>query len=115
MTENWLKENKAPYDQIILGKPQGDYGLMIEQLNFHHGTKLLIKSDENFNHCGVNHNSDINIAFDLVDAAVECGADVVKFQAALPSEVVTKTGKMADYQIKNLGLSDSQLEIKTCI
>jgi len=60
---------------------------------------------------GVNHNSDINIAFDLVDAAAKCGADVVKFQAALPSEVVTKTGKMADYQIKNLGSNDSQLEM----
>ncbi len=60
---------------------------------------------------GVNHNSNINLAFDLVDAAIECGADVVKFQAALPSEVVTKTGKMADYQIKNLGSNDSQLEM----
>ena len=34
MTENWLKENKVPYDQIILGKPQGDYWIDDRAIRF---------------------------------------------------------------------------------
>ena len=60
---------------------------------------------------GVNHNCSIKNAFDLVDAAIYAGADVVKFQAALPEEVVTKNGEMAQYQIKNIGSKLSQLEM----
>ena len=29
---------------------------------------------------GVNHNGDINLAFDLVDKAANAGADIIKFQ-----------------------------------
>ena len=49
---------------------------------------------------GVNHNCSIQNAFDLVDAAVSAGADIIKFQSAVPEEVVTQKGKMAQYQIK---------------
>lgn len=34
MTENWLKENNVPYDQIILGKPQGDYWIDDRAIRF---------------------------------------------------------------------------------
>lgn len=60
---------------------------------------------------GVNHNADFDIAIRLIDAAVESGADVVKFQTAIPSHVVTDKAKMAAYQIKNTGVSESQLEM----
>ena len=36
---------------------------------------------------GVNHNADINMAFKLVDIAKESGADIVKFQTAIPPAV----------------------------
>ncbi len=58
---------------------------------------------------GVNHNADLNMALRLVDVAVQAGADVVKFQTAVPEEVVTKHAKMAQYQIKNNSLEESQL------
>ena len=60
---------------------------------------------------GVNHNKDINLAYRLIDEAKAAGADIVKFQAAISSEVVTKDGVMAPYQIENIGQSESQLEM----
>jgi len=60
---------------------------------------------------GVNHNANLELAFQLVDAAVAAGADVVKFQTAKPEEVVTRFGTMADYQILNTGKNESQLEM----
>lgn len=60
---------------------------------------------------GVNHNANLEIAYQLVDAALEAGADVVKFQTAIPEYVVTNQGMMANYQIKNMGLKVSQLEM----
>jgi N,N'-diacetyllegionaminate synthase len=58
---------------------------------------------------GVNHNADLGMALRMVDAAAEAGADVVKFQTAVPDEVVTKHAKMAQYQIKNTSVEESQL------
>jgi sialic acid synthase SpsE len=39
---------------------------------------------------GVNHNGDIKIAFQLIDAAKEAGADYVKFQTFIPELLVSK-------------------------
>lgn len=39
---------------------------------------------------GVNHNGDINIAKRLVDAAVDAGADAVKFQTFKAQNLVCK-------------------------
>ena len=41
MTENWLKENKVPYDQIILGKPQGDYWIDDRAIRFRSWDKVI--------------------------------------------------------------------------
>lgn len=60
---------------------------------------------------GVNHNADLNKAKQLIDVAAESGADYVKFQTAVPNLVVTKKGTMAEYQIQNLGIKESQLEM----
>jgi N,N'-diacetyllegionaminate synthase len=60
---------------------------------------------------GVNHNGDINLAYELVDIAKDAGADIVKFQTAVPEAVVSKHAKMANYQIANIGVTKSQLEM----
>lgn len=60
---------------------------------------------------GVNHNGKLDCALKLVDAAAAAGADAVKFQTFHAEEVVTGQGKMAKYQIKNIGSEESQIEM----
>ena len=60
---------------------------------------------------GVNHNGDVHIAKGLIDAAVEAGADAVKFQTFRAEKIVTKTSKKADYQVRNTGLDESQFSM----
>jgi len=50
---------------------------------------------------GVNHNGDLNIAKQLIDAAAEACADVVKFQTYKTENIVSKEAKQAAYQNKN--------------
>lgn len=52
---------------------------------------------------GVNHNGDMVLAKKLVDAAAEAGADYVKFQTFKAGKLVSRSVKMADYQVKNIG------------
>jgi N,N'-diacetyllegionaminate synthase len=47
---------------------------------------------------GVNHNGDLALARRLVDAAVEAGADVVKFQTFSADRLATRDARTADYQ-----------------
>ena len=44
---------------------------------------------------GVNHNGDLDIAKQLIDAASEAGADAVKFQTYKTEQLVCKTAKKA--------------------
>ncbi|WP_022766609.1 N-acetylneuraminate synthase [Butyrivibrio sp. XPD2006] len=60
---------------------------------------------------GVNHNGDLEIAKELVRTAKVCGADIVKFQTAKLSSLVTKTAEMAEYQKENIGKTTSQKEM----
>ena len=61
---------------------------------------------------GVNHNGSMKIAKQLVDAAVEAGVDIVKFQTFKAEKLVSKTAKQAEYQKKNIGNgNDSQYEM----
>lgn len=60
---------------------------------------------------GVNHNGDFYMAKKLIDAAKGAGADAVKFQTFKAEDVVTKTAGMANYQKKNTGKNESQLEM----
>ncbi len=61
---------------------------------------------------GVNHNGSIDLAFRLIDAAVEAGADGVKFQTFRPENLVTAGASKAEYQIANTGDgTQSQLQM----
>lgn len=57
---------------------------------------------------GVNHNGDIEIARQLVDAAAEAGADAVKFQTFKADKLVSKSAQKADYQKKTTNSQESQ-------
>ena len=58
---------------------------------------------------GVNHNGKFALAKKLVDSAKAAGADAVKFQTFRAEDVVTQKGKMAAYQKRNTGVSESQI------
>lgn len=60
---------------------------------------------------GVNHNGSLDLAFQLVDAALDAGADAIKFQTFKTENLVTKSARQADYQEKNIGKSSSQFEM----
>jgi N,N'-diacetyllegionaminate synthase len=62
---------------------------------------------------GVNHNGDLSKACELVHAAAEAGADVVKFQTFKSELLVTVHAPTAEYQKKNLklGAESSQYEM----
>ncbi|WP_445781333.1 N-acetylneuraminate synthase [Shewanella sp.] len=57
---------------------------------------------------GVNHNGDLKMAKQLIDAAAEAGADLVKFQTFNASRQVTRSAKKADYQAQTTDSSESQ-------
>jgi len=50
---------------------------------------------------GVNHNGSIQIAKDLIDAATNAGADIVKFQTFKAEKLVTPYAVKANYQFDN--------------
>lgn len=60
---------------------------------------------------GVNHNGSLTTAKALIDAAVNAGADAVKFQTFKAERVVTATAAKATYQLKNTGEGSSQFEM----
>jgi N,N'-diacetyllegionaminate synthase len=61
---------------------------------------------------GVNHNGSVNIAKNLIDAAVYAGADIIKFQTFKAEEMVSRDAKQAEYQKKNIGDgNDSQFDM----
>jgi len=60
---------------------------------------------------GVNHNGNLDMALQLVDAAAEAGADIVKFQTFKSEEVISPIAPKADYQVQTTGALESQLEM----
>ncbi len=60
---------------------------------------------------GVNHNGDIGLAHRLIDAAVDAGADAVKFQSFVTDEVIRPDAPKAVYQVETTGESGSQYEM----
>ena len=60
---------------------------------------------------GVNHNGSLDLALKMVDEAKRAGADIVKFQTAIPEKVISKYADKAEYQKKTTGNEESQLEM----
>ena len=60
---------------------------------------------------GVNHNGRLDLAKKLVDVAVDCGVDAVKFQTFKSENLVTENAGMASYQERNIGKKGSQLDM----
>jgi N,N'-diacetyllegionaminate synthase len=56
---------------------------------------------------GVNHNGSMDTALQLVNAAKDSGADVVKFQSFIAEKLVSVNAVKAEYQRKNLPAEDS--------
>lgn len=55
---------------------------------------------------GVNHNGSLDIAKQLIDAAVDAGVDIIKFQTFKADKFVSKDAKKAEYQKNNIGDGD---------
>ena len=60
---------------------------------------------------GVNHNGSFELAKQLVDKAVEAGADIVKFQTCIAENVISRYADKAEYQKETTGENDSQLDM----
>lgn len=60
---------------------------------------------------GVNHNGNIDIALQLVNAAKEAGADCVKFQTFKAEQIVTKTSPKAAYQLEVTDRTENQFDM----
>lgn len=60
---------------------------------------------------GVNHNGDLNLAKQLVDAAARAGADLVKFQTFSTQRLSTEDAPKARYQTETTGRSQSHFDM----
>jgi N,N'-diacetyllegionaminate synthase len=58
---------------------------------------------------GVNHNGDLQLAFQLVEAAAQAGCDVVKFQTFQAQALATGHADKAAYQKETTGEAETQL------
>lgn len=60
---------------------------------------------------GVNHNGNIHLAKQLVDAAADAGADLVKFQTFNAKKLAIHTAPKAEYQTRTTDEAQSQFEM----
>lgn len=60
---------------------------------------------------GVNHNGELQKAFQLIDVASDAGVDAVKFQTFNPDSLVTPDAGKADYQKQTTDAQESQHEM----
>ena len=58
---------------------------------------------------GLNHNGDIKIAKQMIDNAIESGADAIKFQTYKSEEFLTESSEYFDF-FKNVELSYDQFK-----
>jgi N-acetylneuraminate synthase/N,N'-diacetyllegionaminate synthase len=60
---------------------------------------------------GVNHNGDVALAHQLIDAAADAGADAIKFQTFDAVSLALPRALKADYQMRSSEPGESQLEM----
>lgn len=69
-----------------------------------HKTKIIAE-------IGCNHNGNVDLARKMIDEAKKCGVDAVKFQTFNAKELISKYAPKAEYQKRNTGEKDTQLEM----
>jgi N-acetylneuraminate synthase len=60
---------------------------------------------------GVNHNGEYDMAFALIDAAADAGADAVKFQTFEAAKLASRSAPKASYQQQSTDPAESQLNM----
>ncbi len=60
---------------------------------------------------GVNHNGDLNLAHQLIDVAVNAGADAIKFQTFQAERLATTDAPKAAYQLETTNAGESQFDM----
>jgi N,N'-diacetyllegionaminate synthase len=60
---------------------------------------------------GVNHNGSVELAKQLIDVAINSGADAVKFQTFKAENLVAKNTQKAQYQKKTTNVMESQFDM----
>ena len=60
---------------------------------------------------GVNHNGSVELAKKLIDAAVDAGANAVKFQTFKAEKLVSKKAQKAEYQKETTDANESQFDM----
>lgn len=77
------------------------------------GEKLISDRERTFiiAEAGVNHNGDMSLAQEMIDVAVESGADAVKFQTFKADHLILKNVQKAPYQKQTTDNSESQYEM----
>src|SRR6478736_651615 len=60
---------------------------------------------------GVNHNGEVDLARQLIDAAVTAKADAVKFQTFITEESISPAAPQAAYQRRNTGRTESMFDM----
>ena len=78
-------------------------------MKFRIGNKLLNKKNRAYiiAEIGVNHNGKLKLQ-KLIDQAILCGADCVKFQTFNSKNVATKKTKLAAYQKKKTKVNEKK-------
>ena len=61
---------------------------------------------------GVNHNGNLQLAEQLIEAAARSGADFVKFQTFRAADLVTASAEKAGYQKANEGSMEGESQLK---
>ena len=86
-------------------------------MNFKKKITLLDKDISDFSptfiiaEAGVNHDGDMSTAKELIDVAVEAGADAVKFQTFKTENLILQDIKKAPYQKKTTDKEESQYDM----
>lgn len=77
------------------------------------GNRTISEQDKTFiiAEAGVNHNGDMKLAREMIDAASESGADAVKFQTFKAEKLILKNIEKAPYQKITTSSSESQYDM----